>query len=124
MVTLAEVPDDDIGIEKPTVFPLSNLAACQLAADALSENCEGYVVVDRSIGVGGIRRVKIKSPKYVAMHHLATKEVPLVQVCATVLLAGEEDELQAYGDYKVVRDASSTLQELRSQYDELLSRLE
>lgn len=124
MVTLAEVPDDDIGIEKPTVFPLSDLAACQLAASALPETCEGYVVVDRSSGIGAIRRVKIKSPKYVAFHHLGDKSAPLVEVCATVLLAGEEPELQAYGGSSYVRDASSTLLELRSKYDELLKRLE
>ena len=41
---------------------------------------------------GTVKRVKIKSPTYVAMHHLKGRAIPKAQVCATVLLTNEVDE--------------------------------
>lgn len=49
----------------PRIYPLYNKKACLTAAKNLGENAEGFVVRDE---YG--HRVKIKSPWYLAMHHL------------------------------------------------------
>lgn len=63
-VTYHEI-DIDIGVKKPKVFALNTLEDCVKSASELSHNNEGYVVVDKYWN-----RVKIKSPAYVAVHHL------------------------------------------------------
>jgi hypothetical protein len=62
--TLDEL-DVDIGIKKPKSYLLSSLEDCIKAAEVLGYNNEGFVVVD-----GNWNRIKIKSPAYVALHHL------------------------------------------------------
>lgn len=53
-------------------FPISSIAECLAAADALDPlRQEGFVVVD-----AGFRRVKIKSPRYVVLHHLKGEATP------------------------------------------------
>ena len=60
----------DIGVPHPAEYPLHSVEECIEAAAALNpgdgaiEN-EGFVVVDKNW-----HRVKIKSPKYVAIHHI------------------------------------------------------
>src|SRR5690606_13664662 len=55
----------DIGIEKPKEYSLSTLEDCLWATERMLFSEEGYVVVDNQYN-----RVKIKSPNYVAAHHL------------------------------------------------------
>lgn len=55
----------DIGVKKPKQYSLNTLEDCIKSANELSYNKEGYVVVDKYWN-----RVKIKSPAYVAVHHL------------------------------------------------------
>lgn len=55
----------DIGVKKPKQYSLNSLEDCVKSASELSYNKEGYVVVDKYWN-----RVKIKSPAYVAVHHL------------------------------------------------------
>jgi len=55
----------DLGIKKPKVFNLSTLEDCLNSASQLPYNEEGYVVVDKYWN-----RIKIKSPQYVAVHHI------------------------------------------------------
>merc|ERR1712050_420386 len=95
--TLKEQPEDHIGVEKPILFSLHDLQACKDAAKALPATCEGYVVVDRS-GADRIRRVKIKSPTYVALHHCAGGGLGVQESAAMVVLQGEESEVEAYKD--------------------------
>lgn len=61
--TLEEL-DIDIGIKKPKNYDLHTLEDCIKSASELPYSEEGYVVVDKYWN-----RIKIKSPKYVAMHH-------------------------------------------------------
>lgn len=47
-------------------FPISSIGECLAAADALDPiACEGFIVVDAQFN-----RVKIKSPRYVVLHHM------------------------------------------------------
>lgn len=62
--TLEEL-DIDIGIHKPKQFALGTLEECVESASKLPYNEEGYVVVDKYWN-----RIKIKSPQYVAVHHI------------------------------------------------------
>lgn len=122
--TLQELLDEDIGVERPAVFPLHDFGACRRAAAVLPENCEGYVVVDRNRSAGRVRRVKIKSPKYVALHHMKCKLVSPEEACAVVLLTGEESEVEAYRETPEIKDFFDVLVELRRQCDNLVARME
>lgn len=62
--TLEEL-DIDIGVKKPQQFTLYTLEECLESANKLPYNEEGYVVVDKDWN-----RIKIKSPQYVAVHHI------------------------------------------------------
>lgn len=62
--TLEEL-DIDIGVHKPKQFALGTLQECLDSASKLPYNEEGYVVVDKDWN-----RIKIKSPQYVAVHHI------------------------------------------------------
>ena len=66
---LEEIPED-LGMAKPDTYPLSSLEECIEAANALNDDeediqYEGFVVVDKDW-----RRLKIKSPEYVAAHKI------------------------------------------------------
>ena len=54
----------------PEVFNLRSVDECVAAAAKLDCNAEGYVVVDKDFN-----RVKIKSPTYVALHHMKSNGV-------------------------------------------------
>lgn len=58
----AQECEEDIGIQKPRSFPMRSLQDCIAAAAQLPYDAEGYVAVD-----GQYNRVKIKSPKYIAV---------------------------------------------------------
>ena len=63
--------DVDLGIAKPKEYPLRSLEDCVRAVEEMNRDSdevtqEGFVVVDPSR-----KRVKVKSPGYFAMHHLA-----------------------------------------------------
>jgi hypothetical protein len=62
--TLEEL-DEDIGVQKPKHYDLHTLEDCIETASKMPYSEEGYVVVDKNWN-----RVKIKSPQYVAVHHL------------------------------------------------------
>jgi hypothetical protein len=62
--TLEEV-ETDIGIQKPEKYGFGTLEECVASVSKLPYNEEGYVAVDKNYN-----RVKIKSPAYVATHHI------------------------------------------------------
>lgn len=86
-------------------FPLDSAGACALAAAALNPvEAEGFVVVDAQH-----RRVKVKSPRYVALHHMKgefsrRRAIQLWQ-------AGETSELAVH------------FPELREEIDEISGKL-
>lgn len=65
--------DEDIGIDKPQTYPLTNISECLEAVEKLNEKDddikhEGFVVVDKNWN-----RIKIKSSMYVAEHYFKTR---------------------------------------------------
>jgi RNA ligase len=92
---------DQLGRERPTAslssklqvvpeFPLNSLAAVIAAAEVLDPaQQEGYVVVDSAW-----RRIKIKSPRYVLIHHL--KDTVCSRRLVELAQRGETSEVFAY----------------------------
>ena len=80
--------EEDIGIVKPKSYALSSLADCIKAAEALNADKEafddidheGFVVVDRDY-----HRIKIKSPDYFAVHHMADFVMTKERVVSLIL---------------------------------------
>ena len=78
-------------IKTPKLYDLSNAKACTQAAEHLGYNEEGYVVVDKYF-----HRVKIKSPQYVAAHHLALNGTPTEARIFDIVEKGEKNEFLTY----------------------------
>ena len=71
-------------------YSMSTIDSCLAAAEALDPLAtEGFVVVDASFS-----RVKIKSPRYVALHHMKGEATPRRAI--ELWQAGETDELLAH----------------------------
>lgn len=84
---------EDIGIKTPAAYPITSLADCIAAANALNRSDEGtgvthegFVVVDDCY-----RRVKVKSPDYIVMHRLNLSGHIPKQDCIILLLSGREN---------------------------------
>ena len=77
---------EDIGVQKPISYPLSDLNSCINAAIALNQagsevEAEGFVVVDKFY-----RRIKIKSPDYIARHKVLQTSSISKQECIEMIL--------------------------------------
>lgn len=81
----------DIGIQRPKEFNLHTLEDVITAAKILPFNDEGYVVVD-----GKWNRVKIKSPAYVAVHHLRGEGNLSYKRVLTLIMSNEHREFLNY----------------------------
>ena len=108
MTDLAELPPASaagLGWELVGTHPLGSLDQILSAAAALDPfRAEGYVVCDAAF-----RRVKVKSPAYVAMAHLKDSLSPRRML--DVIRAGESDEFLSY------------FPELRPTYDVVLAKV-
>jgi hypothetical protein len=80
----------DIGIEKPKEFSITTIEACVEAAKNLDKYHEGFVVMDSYW-----RRVKVKSPLYVAIHHLLNN-ISSEKRVIDLLVSGEDAEVVSY----------------------------
>ena len=85
----------------PKVFPLTSANECIEAAGKLDSNAEGYVVCDKSFN-----RIKIKSPLYVAIHHLRGENgVISYRRALEIVKKNEVDEVLTYfPEYKSAFD--------------------
>lgn len=91
-----EETDTDIGIRKPKLYPIRSLGECVEMAVRLNQTesdeimAEGFVVVDDNWN-----RVKVKSPDYIAKHHLTQlKTIPKRECIQQLLSAAPEiDEI-------------------------------
>ena len=96
-VTLEEL-DVNIGIKKPVKYGIHYLEQCLEAARCLPFNEEGYVVVD-----GNWNRVKIKSPAYVAAHHLKNNGViNASRILDLIRENGQDDFSSIYPEFKPI----------------------
>ena len=87
--TMVEV-DDYVGFEKPTVLAMPTLESVIEAANNLDSYHEGFVVIDNLY-----RRIKIKSPLYVTMHHVlgnCTNDKNVLEI----IVKGEDYEVLSY----------------------------
>lgn len=109
--------DTDIRIRKPEMYPIHSLSECVEMAIALNQKedeeirAEGFVVVDSNWN-----RVKVKSPDYIAKHHLMQmKSIPKKE-CIQMLLSEAEE-------IAVVCQANPELIPVFKFYDYQLARL-
>jgi len=92
--TLQEL-DIDIGIMKPKSYGFTSLEECIHMASALPFSEEGYVVVDKNWN-----RNKVKSPAYVAAHHLRNNGVVTKARVVEIFRNNENEEfLNYYPEY-------------------------
>ena len=93
-----EVNPDDMGesflktyCKRPKEYNLSNLQDCLVATENMGFDEEGFVVVDANWN-----RVKIKSPAYVACHHLKENGNVNRKRVLEIVEANETDEFLGY----------------------------
>ena len=101
--TLKEL-DEDVGIQKPDRFSLQSLEDCLQAVKQLDTYKEGYVVVDANY-----RRIKIKSPLYVALHHIVGGVVITDRRALELIQSGEDQEVLTY--FKEYTDVFKSVRE-------------
>jgi len=87
--TLQEL-DADIGIEKPKTFSIATIEACVETARLLDRYHEGFVIVDNRW-----RRVKVKSPLYVSIHHILNN-ISSEKRIIKLVVSGEDVEVISY----------------------------
>lgn len=91
-------------IPRPKEYKLDNLNACLHATEKMGFDEEGFVVVDKYWN-----RVKIKSPAYVAAHHLRDNGAVNRDKILTILEQGEKEEFLGYfPEYKEYFDDIET----------------
>ena len=103
----------DIGIEKPKEYCISTIEACLKAAGNLDKYHEGFVVVDSRW-----RRIKVKSPIYIAIHHLLNNIVAEKRVFELVLSGEDMEVLSYFSEY------AETFQTVRDRIDRFIAHNE
>ena len=83
--------DMNIQVKIPAEYPLQTLEDCVEVAKTFPYSQEGFVVVD-----GDWNRVKIKSPAYVAAHHVVNNHVVTNARILNLVLTGEQQEFLTY----------------------------
>ena len=98
----------------PKVFPLRSVDDCVKAANELDCHNEGFVVCDKDFN-----RVKIKSPTYVALHHMRNNGVLSYERGIEIVRGNELEEVVTY-----FPEFKDHLEQIKEKYDFLVSRLE
>ena len=107
-------------LKTPKEYPLKSLEDCLEATKQMSFNEEGYVVVDNYWN-----RIKIKSPAYVAGHHLRGEgTVSSKRILEMIETGAQDDFLAIYPEYseyfsKVLRQRHNFINYLIKGYREL-----
>ena len=97
----------------PKIFPLCSVDECIKAASELDVNAEGYVVVDKDFN-----RVKIKSPTYVALHHMRNNGVLSYERGIEIVRGNELGEVLTY-----FPEFKPHLEKIKNVYDSLIASL-
>ena len=98
----------------PKVFPLTSLDECMKAASELDVNEEGYVVCDSHFN-----RVKVKSPVYVALHHMRNNGVLSYERGIEIVRGNELGEVLTY-----FPEFKEHLDKIKERYDNYVASLE
>ena len=88
--TLQEI-NINIGVNKPREYSFKSIEECIRIASELPFTEEGYVVVDDNWN-----RVKVKSPAYVAVHHLRNNGVVTKKRVLELILKNDQEEFLSY----------------------------
>lgn len=97
----------------PTLYEVNTLDKCIEFAKNLPKDREGFVVVDKNYN-----RIKVKSPQYVAMHHIRTN-VATIKSILTLIKKGEQQEfINYFPEYKDI------VNEISRKYFKMLSNME
>ena len=89
--TTFEELETDIGVEKPKSYDISTVDDCVVAAEKLSSDYEGFVVVDKNY-----HRIKIKNPKYLMMHRMASNNSLSIKNILEMIKINECSEFLSY----------------------------
>jgi hypothetical protein len=109
----------DIGVIKPKSFPFRTLEECIEGVKLLDDNSEGYVVVDRHYN-----RVKVKSPRYVALNHLVQGVTTLGNIVEIIQKNEQEEFLTYFPEYRdVFGDISHRIGEFSVRQDDAFKRI-
>lgn len=86
----------NLGLLRPREYNLCSLEDCMTATNKMGFDEEGFVVVDKEW-----RRVKIKSPAYVAAHYLRSNGVTSYSKVLDMVESGRDKQfLEVYPEYK------------------------
>lgn len=97
----------------PKVFPLKSIDDCVKAAEKLDCNNEGFVVCDKNFN-----RVKVKSPTYVALHHMKNNNVLSYARGIEIVRGNELDEVLTY-----FPEFAEHLQKIKADYEAFVAEL-
>jgi hypothetical protein len=84
------------------------------AADRLEKLQEGFVCWDYANDL----RVKVKSKKYVALHHMKGNNFENVENLITIVLSGEMDEVVAY--FPTLKDRLDNVEKKMKEFNKLV----
>ena len=108
-------------VKAPHVFQMRTLEEIENAIKSLPELDEGYVVFN----LDSRRRVKIKSPRYVALHRLRGNGTPTWNNLAELVVQGETEEfLNYFGHFEslvipIIEKMNSLLEEVQLVFDKI-----
>lgn len=108
--------DLDIGIRKPTQYPIHTLEDCVKAASNLPNDAEGYVVVDKYW-----RRVKVKNPIYLQLHRMVSNNQLRVKDILQMIFENDQEEFLSYfPEYrKAFEEVQASLDHMRERLEEV-----
>ena len=98
----------------PKVFPLTSVEECVSAAEQLGTDEEGFVVCDKNFN-----RVKIKSPTYVALHHMKNNGVLSYERGLEIVRGNELAEVLTY-----FPEFKEHLEKIKERYDKAVEDLQ
>lgn len=109
-----------IGVDQAETFDLKTLEQCVEAASMLGPMQEGFVVKDAQY-----RRVKIKGPIYLQLHHMLTdKNLAIETIAVRVFLEGQRDEVEAYASDERIAIICEHFVLIEKKLDTLCQRLQ
>jgi hypothetical protein len=100
--------------DTPKVFKLGSIEECVFAAEQLGTDEEGFVVCDKDFN-----RVKIKSPTYVALHHMKNNGVLSYERGLEIVRGNELAEVLTY-----FPEFKEHLEKIKERYDKAVEDLQ